>query len=208
MSTLFFLLRHASHDHLGTILTGRMAGVRLSERGRAEARALGRQLRAAQPRAICTSPRLRARETGERIAAATGLAYDICEELDEIDFGAWSGRTFAALREDPAWIAWNEERDTARTPGGESMRDVAGRLVGLLDRLRRQHRDGPVLLVSHQDVIKAGVCHYLGLPFGHMQRFEVSPASVTRIAVGDSGAGTVLAVNEACESHAVPGEAA
>ena len=59
---------------------------------------------------------------------------------------------------------------------------------------RADRPGGTVTLVSHADVIKAGVCRYLGLPFAHLHRFEVSPASITTLAVGDWG-GAVLALN-------------
>jgi probable phosphoglycerate mutase len=49
--------------------------------------------------------------------------------------------------------------------------------------------------VSHADVIKSVVAHYLGLALGAIGRFEISPASISTVAVGAWGA-KVLAVNE------------
>jgi broad specificity phosphatase PhoE len=198
VSAVFHLIRHAAHEELGRILTGR-GPTGLSETGRAEARALGRQLASLRIDAILSSPRRRATETAELIAAATGQEPEIEEGLDEIDFGPWAGLPFAELAGDPDWRAWNEERDKARTPGGETMAAVARRLAGSIDRLRAEHPARTVALVSHSDVIKAGVCHYLGLPFGRVHRFEISPASITTLVVADWG-GTLIALNERCPS--------
>lgn len=197
-STLFHLLRHAAHEELGRVLTGRNP-VGLSETGRREAHDLGLRLERMGLDALLASPQQRAAETAEIIAAETGIEAETAEPLDEIDFGAWAGRPFAELAEDPAWLAWNDERDKAGTPGGETMQAVARRLTGLLDRLRAEHPARTLALVSHSDVIKAGVCHYLGLPFDRVHRFEVSPASITTLVIADWG-GTLIALNERCPS--------
>jgi phosphohistidine phosphatase SixA len=49
---------------------------RLTDAGRATARALGRRLAAEQPEAVLSSPLLRARETADAIARAAGLTTE------------------------------------------------------------------------------------------------------------------------------------
>lgn len=194
MSTMVHLLRHADHDHVGKILTGRMPGVHLSETGRIQAEMLASRMAAIGLDALFSSPQPRARETAECIASVTGLEYGIAEELDEIDFGRWAGQTFDALEEDPDWRRWNAERETARTPAGETMNDVAARLTGFIDRLSETFTGGSVCLVSHGDVIKAAICRYLGTSFQTIHDFEVAPASVTTLLI-DEGRGTMLALD-------------
>jgi len=186
--TLIHLLRHASHDHLGRILTGRQAGVSLSPEGRRQAEALARHMAAAGIDSLYASPRLRARETAAAIARETGIACRIADDLDEIDFGRWSGMAFEALARDPEWLRWNEERDTAATPGGETMQDVAARLTRFLEQLDQSFPGRAVALVSHADVIRAGICHYRNLPFRAVHDFEIAPASVTTLELGADGA--------------------
>lgn len=195
MSTLFHLIRHADHGHVGRILTGRMEGAALSAAGKADAARLARSIGARRLDALFSSPRRRARETAEAIASVTGLRPEISPALDEIDFGGWSGRTFEALAADPAWQRWNACRDSACTPAGESMADVAARLVGVIDNLCGRFLGGTVAMVSHGDVIKAALCHYGGRPFQTVHDFDVAPASVSTIAVGRHG-GRIVTVNE------------
>jgi broad specificity phosphatase PhoE len=194
---LFHLVRHAAHDHLGRTLTGRTFDVALSDVGLKQARALGGHLAELGADAVLTSPRLRAKQTAEIIARAVGCRVEIADELDEIDFGLWSGQTFEALNGDPLWEAWNIDRDNACTPAGETMSDVAARLLGLIERTRHRLPGHTVALVSHGDVIKSGVCHYLDRPFCDLHRFEIAPASVTSIAVDDGG-GTIVTLNQPC----------
>lgn len=199
MTTLFHLVRHADHGHVGAVLTGRLPGVGLSPKGRAQAQALARRMSRMRLDALFASPQRRAIETAGFIASATGVAAETANEIDEIDFGDWAGQGFDALERDPAWRRWNAERDAAETPAGDSMRNVARRLVGFLDELRQLHPGGAVALVSHSDVIKAGLCRYRGMPFQAVHDFEIAPASVTTLSLGEDGA-AVLAVNEAAEA--------
>ncbi|MDI6837348.1 MAG: histidine phosphatase family protein, partial [Rhizobiaceae bacterium] len=98
MTVTVLMVRHAAHDNVGGFLAGRMEGVRLGPAGRKQAERLAERLRGADIAAIHTSPRERCRETAEAIATACGLpAPQVAAELDEIDFGRWSGSTFAEL---------------------------------------------------------------------------------------------------------------
>ncbi|HET7412626.1 MAG TPA: histidine phosphatase family protein, partial [Pararhizobium sp.] len=195
VSTAFYLVRHADHGHLSKVLTGRMPGVRLSQSGRAQAAALARSMGGCRFDALFSSPQARARETAEFISSATESPTLISDRIDEIDFGRWAGQPFDALERDPDWVRWNAARNTARTPAGESMSDVTARFLGFIDSLRVRFPGGTVCLVSHADVIKSAVCHYLGKPIQAVHDFEIAPASVTIVAV-DDGRGQVVSLNE------------
>jgi broad specificity phosphatase PhoE len=146
--------------------------------------------------AILASPRERTQETAAAIAAACGVdPVERAEELDEIDFDRWSGQGFDALADDPLWRQWNSVRSLTRTPGGETMLDVQGRILGLMERLRQRHAEGRVVLVSHADVIKAAVMHVLGLSADAWPRFDIGPASITTVTMGEWGA-KVMSLNE------------
>lgn len=198
-TTTFLLVRHATHARVGTVLCGRMPGVALGAEGRAEAERLADHLAGRGIASVYTSPLERARETAEPIAARLGLRAEPCPELLEIDFGAWTGRSFASLHDEPRWRGWNAARSVSRPPGGESMLEVQARVVRLLERLRATCAGETVVLVSHGDVIKAGLLYCLGLPIDAHARLEVGPASVSTVTVGSSGA-TVLALDHRAPS--------
>ncbi|MCM8739125.1 histidine phosphatase family protein [Azospirillum sp. A1-3] len=199
METIFILIRHGSHDRLGSVLCGRMAGVTLSAQGRAEADLLADRLSGQRLTAVLSSPLERAVETATPIAERQSLPLTIEPALNELDLGAWSGKRFEELRGDPAWDLWNRARSHGRpTPGdtpGESMAEAQTRIASLLDRLRRANPGGTLALVSHGDIIKAALAHALGLPLDFHGRFEISPASRSVLIAGDWGL-KVHSINE------------
>jgi broad specificity phosphatase PhoE len=176
-------------------LSGRCTGASLTAAGCAQARGLAGQFARSGPvAAIHSSPRLRARETAEAIAARLGLQVELADALDEIDFGEWTGRTFAELDGDPVWAAWNTRRAIARAPAGESMAEAVSRAVMHIDRLASRDLAGAVVCVSHCDIIRGVVAHYVGLGLDRILAFDVDPGSVTTLLVGDWG-GRLLTLN-------------
>ena len=164
MTTTFFLVRHAAHDRVGSVLCGRMPGVSLGALGHEQAHRLAGRFANETIASIQSSPLERARETADPIAARLAQGITVNEGIAEIDFGAWTGRSFNELDGDPAWDAWNGARSVSRPPGGESMLEAQMRIVRAIETLREAYRERAVLLVSHSDVIKAALLFYLGLP--------------------------------------------
>ena len=175
-----------------------MPGVSLSEAGRAEARAtaaaLGRRLGSGEGVVLVASPRERTQETAAAIADVLGLAVGTDAAIDEIDFGAWTGRRLADLAGDDGWDAWNARRGSSRPPGGESMGEVQARIGARLDRLAREEAP-PAILVSHGDVIRGAILHLLGLPLDAYDRIVVGPASWSELDLWPGG-GRVVSLNE------------
>ncbi len=195
VTTTFFLVRHAAHDRVGSVLCGRMPGVSLGALGREQARRLAERFANENVASIQSSPLERARETAEPIAARLAQGIAVNEGLAEIDFGAWTGRSFSELHGDPAWETWNGARSVSRPPGGESMLEAQMRIVRAIEALRGAYRERAVLLVSHSDVIKAALLYHLGLPVDAYARIEIEPASISTLVVGDWGA-KVVRLNE------------
>jgi probable phosphoglycerate mutase len=193
--TVFHLLRHGEHNVQGKICAGRMPGVVLSERGRAEAEAAARQLAGADIAAIYASPLERTRETGEIVGRRLSLPVTILDDLAELDFGEWTGKTFAEIRKDPRWPAWASHRSLSCIPGGETMREVQRRVVEAIMEMRKQHPDEAVVVVSHGDVIRAALVFALGMPLDFYARIEVATASLSAVRIDANGV-RVIAVNQ------------
>jgi probable phosphoglycerate mutase len=185
--TVFHLVRHAEHDLLGRVLTGRMPGVSLNERGREQAAELARHFSGCAIAAVVSGPLERAQETAGPIAAALRLEVVTDAGLDEIDFGEWTGMTFEALQDAPGWRAWNQFRGTAPTAGGEMMVEALARALRSIARLRQMYPVSKIVLVGHQDVLKALLAHSMGMPLDLMHRIELTPASRSVLKVSDEG---------------------
>jgi broad specificity phosphatase PhoE len=193
--TIFYLLRHGEHNVQGRICAGRMPGVVLSERGRAEAESAARRLAGAGIAAIYVSPLERTRETGEIVGRHLSLPVNICDDLAELDFGEWTGLTFDEVRKDPRWPLWASHRSISCIPGGETMRAVQRRVVEAIMEMREAHSDDAVVVVSHGDVIRAALVFALGMPLDFYGRIEVATASLSTVRIDANGI-RVIAINE------------
>lgn len=165
-----------------------MAGVPLSAEGIIQAEALAGRFRGMQIAAVLSSPVQRARETAEPIAEALGFGVVIEARLDEIDFGEWTGCTFTALEGQPAWQAWNRHRGSAECPGGETMLAAQDRAVAAVLQARAMFMGQHVVMVSHQDVLKAVLAHFLSSSLDHLERFSLDPASRSIVTLFGDGA--------------------
>lgn len=119
----------------------------LSEAGREEVG--GWRLPSGWADARClASPLARSMET----ARLLGLEPVPEPRLIEMSWGAWEGRSLAALRAElGVAMAENEARGLDfRPPGGESPRDVQARLRPLLSALA-----GPTVAIAHKGVLRA-----------------------------------------------------
>src|SRR5690606_29015507 len=121
----------------------------LSERGLAQARAIGARLAAEPLAGIVASDMTRAAQTAEAIAAATGLPLRHDPLLRERDFGDLRGRSYDSLGLDPMALDYVP-------PGGESWEDFTARVGEALVAVRahRAALGGPIAVVSHGLVIR------------------------------------------------------
>jgi broad specificity phosphatase PhoE len=184
--TVFHLLRHGEPAIFGR-LNGRLPGVGLSAKGRAEAAMQAGRLAGEKIEAIYSSPMQRTRETAEILAERLGLSIRYREDVIEIDYGEWTGLTFDQIRRDERWQMWSRSRGIAAIPGGESWRQVQERVVGALFDLQQAHPDGSVAIVSHGDVIKAALLFALGMPPDFYSRIEIAFASLSTIRLDGAG---------------------
>jgi probable phosphoglycerate mutase len=187
--TTFLLIRHAHCDPVGHAIAGRALGVHLNGRGKAEAATLGARLAGLPIGAVYSSPLERAVQTATAVAERLGLRVETAPGLNEVDFGEWTGRTLAELDQTAEWKSFNSFRSGTRIPGGESMTEVLARALAELGRLDRAHAGSRelVAVVSHGDVLRAVIAHYLGIPTDLFQRIELSPASVSVLTLEPHG---------------------
>ena len=118
--------------------------VHLTEKGREEARLLGRQL-AHIPLELCVHTRFsRTRETAEVALEGRGIPSIEDTELDDIDIGELEGQTVEDYR---AWKRVHSRSDPF--PGGESLDDAARRYADAFERLL-ERPETSILVVTHE----------------------------------------------------------
>jgi broad specificity phosphatase PhoE len=178
--TTLLLIRHASCDPVGRSIAGRTPGIGLNAIGRQQVEALAAQLAHLPVEAVYSSPMERATQTALPLAQQKGVPVEEAAGLNEIDFGEWTGRTLAELEPIAEWQRFNTYRSGTRIPGGETIQEVLTRALGELLRIEQRHRgQSLVAVVSHADVLRAAISHFLGMPLDLMLRLELDPASVS-----------------------------
>lgn len=180
--TTLLLVRHALNDWVGDKLAGWTPNVHLNDKGRAQAEALSQRLAHRQIAAIYSSPLERAVETAQIIAVPYQLEVQIREGVGEVRYGEWTGQSLKELAKEDAWRVVQFYPSGARFPGGEAILEMQARAVAELDAIVAQHPSQTILVVSHADVIKAALAHYVGLHLDLFQRLVVSPASLSVVA--------------------------
>jgi broad specificity phosphatase PhoE len=165
----WLLVRHGQTEWNRRGLIQGQADVPLNGRGRAQGRALGRALRGMPIRLALVSDLSRARATARLALAGRRVPWLVSPALREMDFGDWEGRRAALIRSP---LGRTRREPGRRAPGGESFRDVVGRVRPVLAAAARRAGAGTILVVGHLGSLRAAVIALLGLPPSAGARFD------------------------------------
>ncbi len=148
----------------------------LSERGSAQARAVGERLASTQLAGVLASDLRRAYETAGPIAAAHGLPIQTSPLLHERNFGLLRGLPYDTM-------GYNPIEMEGAPPGGESMPEFLARVARAFEAMvaLRARLSGPLAVVSHGLVIKSILRHHVHLPDGMPPPERIGNTSVTVI---------------------------
>ena len=177
---------------------GRMQGrrdIRLSDHGRAQVRAWRLPDNLTAPGTSVrwiTSPLRRAVETAELLC---GTEPPRESALAEMDWGGWEGMTFDEIR---ARFGPEFARNQAlgldfRPPGGESPRDVRGRVQSWLSRVATE--GAPMVAVTHLGVVRAVLSLATGWDMPTKPPIRLQSETLHRFAVDRDGTVSVVECN-------------
>jgi broad specificity phosphatase PhoE len=166
---------------------GRVMGrnpVELTEHGRAQVAATARFAESIKPDLIVTSPLVRARQSAEIFAAALG-GIEILEEpaIAEVLYGRWEGLHYHELIDDPHYITYRKSPIQHPTPGGETIPEVQARGVAAVMRMIEAHPGERIVFVSHGDIVRTVLCHFLKIELEHFHRIRVDNAALSAIQI-------------------------
>lgn len=187
MTSIYFI-RHGENEFVGKgKLAGWLPGVHLNENGRKQAQALVELFQEVKLKAVYASPLERTMETAQPLADAQKLTVTQAPGVGEVRYGSWQGKSLKVLRKRKLWPVIQNAPSLARFPEGESFPEAQARAVAEIDKFRSMHRGkkDAIAFISHSDVIKLIVAHYLGLPMDFFQRLHIAPASVTAFWIDD-----------------------
>lgn len=196
--TTILLVRHGENDWVKKHrLAGWIEGIHLNENGRQQAAAAAERLAALPIKAIYSSPVLRCRETADFIANSQNLAINLLDAIGEVRYGKWEGKKIKKLVKKKKWFTVQFYPSRMEFPGGDTLRGVQIRGVNAIETLAQTHDDKDIIVVvSHADLIKLVLAHYLGVHIDLFQRIIVSPASVSMLHLFENGVVRVGRVND------------
>jgi broad specificity phosphatase PhoE len=178
------LVRHGQTDfNVRHLLPGQLPGIPLNEEGRREAQATADAIRPLPLTAIVASPLERTMETASYVNGGRGLEIRQDRDLLDTDYGPYSGQCWDDLdKQGGAWARFTS--DPTRAPKGvESFAQVQQRAVRAAERWRHAQGMGEwVALVTHADLVKMIVAHYLNIPLGSVPLINMDNASVSLLA--------------------------
>ena len=110
------------------------------------------------------SPLTRARQTAELAGLLDGPDVRIDDDLVEVDYGAYEGRTTKEISAELGrpWSLWADGTVPGDTQG-ETLEQVAERVDRVLDRARPLLEQGDVALVAHGHVLRILTARWLRL---------------------------------------------
>jgi broad specificity phosphatase PhoE len=186
MSCRLYLLRHGVTE---SNRNGRYMGRShepLSGDGRWQARQLALRLAQVDLSAVYSSPLRRAQETAEIVAGAHRLPVETEPGFIELDLSRWAGLSAAEIEaKDPeAWHTWCDDPSRLALAGIEPFEDLANRVKGAVDGLRRRHPNHSIAVVTHDGVVRMAVLQAMGLALTHYRSIPVDNTSITILELG------------------------
>ncbi len=184
---ILYLARHGETDWNRQLRWQGHTDIPLNDTGRAQARALAARLRPLGVARVHASDLLRARETGELVAAELAAPFlGTDERLRERRFGLFEGLTreeCEAQHPEP-WRRYLANR--AELPAGaEAQEAVARRMVDAVRAIAALAEPTPALVVGHGSAIRALVAAVTGAdcpPIENAAVFRVVVAATTIVA--------------------------
>lgn len=166
--TELWLVRHGQTDWN---LAGRWQGQALdapglNATGRLQALGAFEKMGGINFSAIYSSDLLRARQTAEMIAVHFGLPVILESRLREINLGVWEGMLSEDIEAQYPKELAARARDpfNSPAPNGESLSEVAERVLKAINEIADSHHEKPVLVVAHGVSLAIIICHANGIP--------------------------------------------
>ena len=182
---LILLVRHGQTDEN---VNGRISGqgsVPLNGRGQEQAQLVAQVLAPLKVTRLVSSPIVRALQTATILDAHLQLGIEEEPDLREVGYGDWEGQTFQAVRGGTAFQLALNDPINAVFPNGESLVGVQQRGVRVVESIRQGAPQDVVVLVSHGDVIRMLVAHYLGMTFNDYRRITIDNGAISVIELFD-----------------------
>jgi broad specificity phosphatase PhoE len=197
------LIRHGETDwnREGRIMG--WAPVPINATGRAQIERLAERLASAPIRAIYTSPLQRTAESAAILAAPLGLSPQSDTRWIETKVTGWEGKLWSELEGHPIRERYYAAPNETRLPEGEKLAEVAQRAVAAVTSLIAQHPDEIIAVVTHSDLIRVTISHYIGQPLPASRQIRIDHGTLSILEI-ENNVGALRLLNAPPELVRLP----
>lgn len=171
----------------------------ITEKGALQAKETGHFLKDVHFDAVYSSDIKRAMSTARNVLGERELEIIPCKGLREIYAGKWELMKFSDIAEQypEEYNAWKEDIASCRCPGGESVKELRGRIRAAFDEIARKNDGKRVLVTTHATPIRVMYSVWKGLPLDVVKDIGwVSNASVTVVKYDNCGGYELISYGE------------
>ncbi len=121
--------------------------------------------------AVYASPLRRTIATAQPLCEAIGVKMELREDLKEIHYGQWEGKSVETVRRDyhDDYIRWSADPAWNAPTDGEPAVAIARRTLLVIEEIKQRFNAGNILIVSHKATIRIILCGLLGIDVGRFR---------------------------------------
>lgn len=183
--TTLHLIRHAEVEARYQGVFGGRIDMELSPRGHEQSAALAGYLKHRKFDAIYASPMQRVQQTLAPCLNNGAPKPVVMAKLHEVDFGDWTGLTFAEVHErfGARASSWLDQLHAGAIPNAETAADYRARIEPCIRDILQRHPGQRVAVFCHGGVIRQMLAILLDLPLPKTAGFEIDYTSITEVEI-------------------------
>ncbi|MDH5518016.1 MAG: histidine phosphatase family protein [Gammaproteobacteria bacterium] len=138
---------------------------------------------------IISSPLQRCLSFARTLAENNGLELVVEDDLKEVGFGSWEGRTPDQIKQQSPDEYTNFYNDPVnlRPEGAEPLDEFIRRTTRCYEKILERYQQKHVLIVSHAGVMRSIIAHTLHAKQIGLYRITINNASISRIRATENG---------------------
>jgi len=144
---------------------------------------------------IISSPLSRCRAFAEKLATDLSLELILDEDLKEIGFGSWEGRTKEDIKanDSEAYKQFSLDPVHKRPAGAEPLEKFSNRVWHKLEKIAASHKGKRILIIAHAGVIRVVTARTLGLALNDVyNQLKIEYAATISCRFNDKGKAILL----------------
>ena len=172
--TRLYLVRHGQVENFSEGTYNGHKDVDITELGVRQMEVVAARLRGENLAGVYCSDLIRTKRGADIIAAEHGLISESRSNLRELNVKLWEGLTANEIEEKfpGAFDEWWKDIADYKIPGGESIRDMSGRVIPALKEIISANYGRSIVLVAHGAVNRAILADAMKLDLNNIYSIE------------------------------------